>query len=95
VKSKIFFDESKILHGIFKLQILIFIWRQDAIRSITDKFTKCNPNIPTSARERRAHVNSIASAKRLTCMPLLLKHLGVAVTGSKSGCYDPEEVFDV
>jgi hypothetical protein len=24
-----------------------------------------------------------------------LKHLGVAVTGSKSGCYDPEEVFDV
>ena len=28
-------------------------------------------------------------------LPLLLKHLGVAVTGSKSGCYDPEEVFDV
>jgi hypothetical protein len=28
-------------------------------------------------------------------MPLLLKRLGVAVTGSKSGCYDPEEVFDV
>jgi hypothetical protein len=28
-------------------------------------------------------------------MPLLLKHLGAAVMGSKSGCYDPEEVFDV
>lgn len=95
MKSKIFFNESKILHRIFKHQILVFIWRQDAIKSIEEKFTTCDPNIPTSARERRAHVNSIASAKRLTCMPLLLKGLGVAVTGSKSGCYDPEEVFDI